>query len=251
MEGFPSEFSDILKDHIWSGRRTVTPIAGSKDRLRWFPTALRSVYAARSLELLEHHMSPFLRPVSSPISPHTITGMKENFAEALPKTMRNSSISLNSSRSFAFTEARKIGLIDLLRSSSLREFASVVSGFPLEDDPGLQLIRYRRGDYVGPHNDHHPEDSNLSQGYVDLQITLTNTDVLRQCFLYECDGYLNKSVEVSLASGVSISLLPFWHQVTPLEVKAGSEDKAHRWLLLVSFEIAKDRMRERCSGLYV
>jgi hypothetical protein len=176
--------------------------------------------------------------------------MKENFAEALPKTMRNSSISLNSSRSSAFTKARKIGLINLLRSSTLREFAEVVSGFPLEDDPGLQLIRYRRGDYVGPHNDHHPEDSNLRKGYVDLQITLTSANVLRQCLLYECGGYLNKSLEVGLASGVSISLLPFWHQVTPLEIKSGSGDKAHRWLLLVSFEIAKNRMRERRAGLY-
>ena len=105
----------------------------------------------------------------------------------------------------------------------------------------MQLIRYAAGDYVGPHNDHHPENANLRNGYVDLQITLTNEHVARQYLLYESGGFFNKLRKVGVASGVSVSMLPFWHQVTPLEAKPGHEDAAGRWLLLASFDIEKKR----------
>ena len=64
---------------------------------------------------------------------------------------------------------------------------------------------------------------------------LTNDDVERQYLLYERDGFFNQCVNVGIPSGVSVSFLPFWHQVTPLIPKAGREATARRWLLLVSF----------------
>jgi hypothetical protein len=240
MLGFPNELSAALKPAIWSGRTTVPPIASGKhNRLRWFPLALRQAQVKEGLEQLERTLSPFLRPVRGPVNPTTITGMKRNFSEALPKTLRNWSVSLNGSHTPAYDAAYKIGLIDLLKSASLREFATCVSGFQLTGQPGMQVIRYQQGDYVGPHNDHHPEEAHLRDGYVDLQITLTNSGVARQYLLYESGGYFNNLCNVGVESGLSVSMLPFWHQVTPLEVKAGREQDGHRWLLLASFEIAQ------------
>jgi hypothetical protein len=242
MKRFPPEFSDLVKAKTWSERGNVTPIASDRDRLRWFPLALKRKMAVDGFALLERTMAPHLKPAKCAIDPKSITGMKWNYSEALPKTMRNSSASLNGARSAATATAREIGLMDVLSSASLKEFATSVSGFALSADPALQIIRYEAGDYVGPHNDHHPEDENLRDGYVDLQITLTGDGVARQYLLYEGDGYFNRSCNVGIASGVAVSMLPFWHQVTPLEVKPGRKD-AHRWLLLVSFEIERGKRR--------
>ena len=244
MERFPNEFSEFIKRQVWASRAKLTPIVAGEGRLRWHPTAIRPADAAHGLDLLERTMAPFLRPVRSPLDPVTISGMKKNYSETLPKTLLNSSIDLNASRSAGFAEARRIGLIGLLRSPSLREFAAAVTGLRLKDDPGMQVIRYSQGDFVGPHNDHHPEEPHFRDGYVDLQITLCSKGVARQYLVYECGGYFNKMCNVGVASGVSVSILPFWHQVTPLEVKPGRELDAHRWLLLASFEIAPGAVRE-------
>ena len=187
------------------------------------------------LELLETQISPFLREAARPVDPKTITGMTKNYSESLHKSLRNSTVLLNNPRTAAFKSARECGLTGFLSSTSLQEFAERVSGFPLERSPGMQVICYRPGDYVGPHNDHHPEESHLRDGYVDLQITLTNDDVERQYLVYESRGFFNRNVNIGIPSGVSVSLLPFWHQVTPLIAKPGREATARRWLLLVSF----------------
>ena len=237
MKRFPHEFSRLVKAKVWNGRRTVRPIVRDKDRFRWFPFAVPPENVTGGIRLLERYMAPHLRPVRGPIDPVSITGMRKNYSEVLPKTLRNSAVSLNGVRSAAVSAAREIGLMDLLKSESLREFAATVSGFRINADPALQLIRYMAGDYIGPHNDHHPEYPNLRDGYVDLQITLANDGVARQYFFHERGGFLNRSYNVGIASGVSISILPFWHQVTPLEVRRGRAADAQRWLLLVSFEI--------------
>lgn len=184
---------------------------------------------------LEKRFAPLLRQVASPVDPETISGMTANYTEALPKSLRNSTVMLNNPRSAAHRAARECGLAEFLRSPSLQAFAERVSGFALERSPGMQVICYKPGDYVGPHNDHHPEEAHLRDGYVDVQVTLTNDDVDRQYLLYESSGFFNRSVNVGIASGVSVSLLPFWHQVTPLLAKPGREATARRWLLLVSF----------------
>jgi hypothetical protein len=244
MEKFPSEFSQLTRPSLWACRGTITPIIATESRVRWFPLALRPAQAASALTIIERRMAQFLRPVHPPLNPSTIAGMKENYAETLPKTLRNSTIDLNSTRSAAYAEARRIGLIDLLGSASLSEFAALVTGLKLKPDPAMQLIRYRHGDFVGPHNDHHPEEPNLRDGYVDLQITLCSSGVERQYLLHESGGYFNKLCNVGLASGIAVSLLPVWHQVTPLETKPGRERDAHRWLLLASFEIAPGAIRK-------
>jgi hypothetical protein len=237
MRTFPSEFSSLLKPKVWSQREAVTPIAGDRDRLRWFPLALRPAEVSDGLALLERVMTPHLRRVLAPVDPALIANQKENYTEALPKTIRNASVGLNTKRSAAYASAERIGLVRMLTSASLHQFASAVTGYTLHPEPSLQIIRYEAGDYVGPHNDHHPENEEIRRGYVDLQITLSDPGVARQYLLYEAgDGYFNHTQNIGIQSGVSVSMLPFWHQVTPLEVKPGHPG-AHRWLLLVSFDI--------------
>ena len=180
-----------------------------------------------------------------------ISAMKKNYSEALEKTLRNSSFSLNEERSKASAAANEIGLREMMLSPSLHAFAQRVSGYELEDDPALQVIRYSSGDYVGPHNDHHPEEPTLRNGYVDLQITLSNDAVARQYLLYEAgDGYFNSMNNIGIASAVSVSKLPFWHQVTPLEAKPGREKAAVRWLLLASFLITQSSFAKKRGRRY-
>lgn len=243
ITSFPHEFSSLLKSAVWSARSSGTPIAGHRDRLRWFPLALRPAEAVAGLALLERAMTPHLRRVDAPVDPALIKRLKKNYTEALPKTIRNSSASLNTKGSLTWEAARRIGLVQMLTSKSLQQFAAAVTGFTLLEGPSLQIIRYSAGDYVGPHNDHHPENENIRDGYVDLQITLTDPGVARQNLLYEAgDGYFNHLRNVGIQSGVSVSMLPFWHQVTPLEAKP-AHPEAHRWLLLVSFDIDHKAMK--------
>jgi hypothetical protein len=231
MTAFPSEFSAALQ----SVRTSLPPIRGHGDPVRWFPKSIRPDVRVTALASLESELAPLLRPARRPVDPTLISGMTCNYSEALPKSLHNATVMLNDARSKAAKAARAIGLTQFLTSTSLQQFAETISGYQLLPKPGLQVIRYQPGDYVGPHNDHHPEEDHLRHGYVDLQITLSNDDVARQYLLYEKDGYFNQSVNVGIPSGISVSHLPFWHQVTPLEARPGREATACRWLLLVSF----------------
>jgi len=243
MGRFPVDLRDALRPNAYP-RRTAG-LLERRELLAWFPDVIRPTAVSAYLTLLERHMTPFLEPFDHPIPKEALTGMRRNFTEKLPKTFKNHSVILNSPRSRATLRGRSIGLVPMLTSSSLRELAEQVSGHRLKRGPGLQVIRYQTGDYVGPHNDHHPEEAHLREGYVDLQITLCNRAVRSQHLVYERDGFLNASVNVGIASGISISRLPFWHQVTPLESKPGRETEARRWLLLASFEIEKKRRIEK------
>ena len=180
-------------------------------------------------------MAPYLRPLRCSIPSVATRGMRTAYTEKLPKTARNSSIILNNGRSAGFAKAREIGLLAMLRSPSLRMFEETVSGFELEDAIGLQLIRYEAGDYVGPHNDHHPQEAHLHDGYVDVQITLTSSSVDRQYLVYEGRGWMNQVVNVGVRSGVSVSYLPFLASRNALVARPRHLTTAYRWLLLVSY----------------
>ncbi|MBM3786683.1 MAG: hypothetical protein FJW30_20170 [Acidobacteria bacterium] len=227
---FPNEFRDAVR----MPRELPKPIRGDTDRLRWFARTLRPEVRKAGLAALERTMTPYLRAVRTRVDPETIHGMTANYSETLPKSLHNNTVMLNNARTAAYRAAQSIGLVEFLTSGSLKEFAETVSGFSLEQGPGLQVICYKPGDYVGPHNDHHPEEAHLRDGYVDLQITLCNDHVERQYLLYERDGFFNQQVNIGIPSGVSVSMLPFWHQVTPM---VGKNENARRWLLLVSFVI--------------
>lgn len=160
-----------------------------------------------------------------------------SYNERLAKTLRNSTALLNG-RSAAARAAREANLLSLMRSASTRILAERLSGQRLGRIAGCQVIRYAPGDYVGPHHDAHPDASNLRRGYVDLHLSLATQGVMHQWLVYEKDGHLTEAVDMSPASAVTVSYLPFWHYVTPLVPRPGCASSAFRWLLLVSFELA-------------
>jgi hypothetical protein len=240
MNRFPSEFTDLLSDRARAGVRAFARKKSDirRDKLFWFPAVCERATATASVDLLERRIGRFLRPVRGPIPGSTITGMRRNYSELLPKTVRNSAVSLNTRGRDAYRVAERIGLLQMLRSDSLRELLEAICGFKLDDDPGCQVICYGPGDHVGPHNDHHPEAANLRAGYVDFQMTLSTDSVDHQWLVFERRGYLQEMIEVGVASGMSVSFLPFWHYTTPLTAKPGRSATARRWLLLASFTCA-------------
>lgn len=246
MEKFPAEFADFIKRPPASSTNHHR-LGADGDYVRWFPNLVKPALVKQAIRLLEKNMEPYMRTWNTPIPKELIPNLRQNFKETLPKTFRNDSVILNSSQTPAAVKAKKIGLLQMLGSESLRRFAEACSGYALDGDPGFQVSRYKAGDYVGPHNDHHPQDWNLRDGYIDLHITLTNPSVVSQYFIYEHQGVLNRTVNVSVPSGVTVSRLPYWHQVTPLVAKKGQEAEAQRWLLLVSFTIIQQHTNKKST----
>jgi hypothetical protein len=163
--------------------------------------------------------------------------MRENYSEKLPKTMRFKTTELRSTSSNAYRAASLLGIPELLRSEELRSLAERVTATSLVPNPGCQIICYESGDFVGPHNDHHPEELHLRHGYVDAHIMLPEPGVKSQMLVYEKQpGLLNASEEVGNHPAIAFYRLPFWHYVTPLIAKHGAR-RARRWLLLASYEM--------------
>ena len=238
MKKFPGEFSDFIqKAHI--KRSSPGSLGINGENVRWFPNIIDAGSSRAAIQLLHKELSPYLRPQHFPISPDLIKKLRRNFTETLPKTFRNETVSLNSTRSGASMVAKKIGLLQMLGSKSLHALAQEISGYELEARPGFQVSRYKPGNFIGPHNDHHPEDKHLRDGYIDFQVTLTSQAVANQYLIYENNGVLNNIVDMSIPSGLAIAHLPFWHQVTPLIAKKGRETEAERWLIMVSFNKAE------------
>jgi hypothetical protein len=193
---------------------------------------------AQLTAVLNRDIYPLTRRMTKPIPPEALTGMKRNYSEQLPKTMRVRTALISSNKGKSYIAAKQIGVIDLLRSDDLRRLAETATGHRLYPDPGVQIICYEAGDYSGPHNDHHPEEPHLRDGYIDVHIMLPEAGVKSQLLIYETgDGVLNRVEEVGSRAAIAIYKLPFWHYTTPLAV---SDPHGRRWLLLASFEIDRE-----------
>jgi hypothetical protein len=165
--------------------------------------------------------------------------MTENYSETLPKTVRLKACYLHAKRCVAYPQAEKIGLIAMMRSNSLLRFTEQTSGLNLEWS-SCQVICYEPGDYAGPHNDHHPADDNLREGYVDVHIMFSTAAVDHQWIVWESNGHLMNIRNINLEGGIAVYQLPFWHYTTPLVPKPSREKDARRWLLLTSYNILRD-----------
>ncbi|HWS72728.1 MAG TPA: hypothetical protein VN605_11465 [Thermoanaerobaculia bacterium] len=238
---FPHEFADLLNARgrkllarpprleVFTDRRR-TPIAVLDD-------LIDDRVARRCIGALDGAMYPLLRNMHTPIPREALTGMKRNYSEALKKTVRVKTATLNSRRSQALDAAATIGLAQMMRSESFRLFGEAIVGAPLRQDHwGRQVICYEAGDYSGPHNDHHPESDIARNGFVDLHVMFSNDAVSSQWLVYEERGFLSRSHEVATKSGIAVYRLPFWHYTTPLVPRRGREREARRWLLLGSFD---------------
>ncbi len=193
------------------------------------------------VQILEHELYPCLERSSVLLSQTIITSLRENYAERLPKTFRYKTAYFMRSNSKASIAAERLGISQLLKSEALLKYAELISGQTLESNPGTQIICYEHGDFSGPHTDHHPEQPELKNGYVDVHIMLSSDDVQSQYLVYEREqGLLNEAVGIAKGAAIAVYHLPFWHYTTPLQKKKG-RDNAKRWLLLASYTIAAAR----------
>jgi len=239
MRRFPAEFADVLTAQ---GRRILdgrSPLAGalSREGRRFLslPRVIDRRAAASCLALLERTFPGQLTRMETPIPPEALWGMTQNYAELLPKSARVWTAELASRRERAHALADEVGLVRFLRSESFRQFAQVLNGRVLRKRWGIQLLCYGAGDYAGPHNDHHPEDPEAEDGYLDVHLTFANSAVSRQLLVYERRGHLSEVTSVRTVGGMTAYRLPFWHYTTPLEARRGQQEQARRWVLLGTF----------------
>lgn len=243
MRRFPAEFADLLTsrgDALLAGRHARSgALAHPRTRFVALGGLVDPKRARAVALLLEKTLQPHLREMAQPIPPETIWEQRQNYAEQLPKTMRQRTTHLDNPRSAAFRVATDIGLIDCLRSESYRAFAAALAGRPLKKKYGLQAIAYAAGDYAGPHTDHHPEEPDAARGYLDMHLSFATTAVRDQYLIYAKTGHFTEMVEVTQTPGlVTAYRLPFWHYTTPLRAKPKQDAKARRWVLLGTFLFA-------------
>jgi len=241
MDRFQAEFADLLNRR---GRRLLADppqleslMVHRGTPILFFEDVIDAGVARECIRLLDETVYPRLRRMYTPIPTEALTGMKENYREELPKTVRVRTVTLNSGRSKALDAAREVGLTQMMTSPSLLRLAQSVTRSPLRSDKwGQQVICYEQGDYSGPHNDHHPQRAEARNGFIDLHIMFANEGVDQQLLVYEEQRYLSRAREVSRKPAIAIYRLPFWHYTTPLQARPGHERTARRWLLLGSFD---------------
>jgi hypothetical protein len=252
MKTFPSEFADLLTPkgrRILEGRDRDACGALLKPGQRFVALTgvLDAKKAAACRDLLESSLEKTLTPMEEPIPPESIWGMKENYEELLPKTVRVRTAMLESRRSRSWAVAERVGLVRLLRSDSFAAFAAAVSGRPLRRKWGIQLLCYGPGDYAGPHNDHHPEDAEAFDGYVDMHLTFATPAVAHQWLVYSKQGHFSQMASVNTLGGITVYRLPFWHYTTPLMARPDAEADARRWVLLGTFLDAPEQRRRNTA----
>lgn len=235
--GIPAEFEDLLSP---AGRRVlagVHPLCGAlaNPRTRFLARAdlLDRAKAERVRRILEQSLKDELELMERPIPPESISEMRHDYGELLPKTSRARTIYFESRRERGVKTAERIGLAGMMRSTSFRAFAEALAGRRLAANWGLQVLRYGAGDYAGPHNDHHPENKDARSGYIDLHVSLCSPGVAHQWLVYSRAGHFSEVVSVAQPATVTAYRLPFWHYTTPLVTKRGKD--AARWVLLGTF----------------
>jgi hypothetical protein len=237
----PPEFEDLLNA---AGRRVLAgthPLCGAlaNPRTRFLVRhdLVDRAKADRLRRTLEGSLEDKLEPIERPIPPESISKMREDYGELLPKTSRARTIYFESRREPGVKEAERIGLVRLMRSPSFRAFAEALAGRKLAAGWGLQALRYGPGDYAGPHNDHHPENKDARSGYIDLHVSLSAPTVAHQWLVYSRAGHFSEIVPLAGPATVTAYRLPFWHYTTPLVARRGRADAA-RWVLLGTFLFA-------------
>lgn len=248
MRTFPHEFSDMLTPEglsILKGKDKNSLFHNGQNYFAVFDGVVDRRKAEDAVRILDANLYEHLTVEQRRIPPESITGMKENYEERLNKTMHIKTAFFRRSSARSYRAAEKIGLLQMMESSSFTDFAEAVTGLKLHRSLTIQVSCYDHGDYVGPHNDHHPENDDVKDGFVDFHVMFTNSAVAHQYLVYEEKGHFSKIVDINIQGGVSIYKLPFWHYTTPLAGKCAQESTARRWLLLGSFAIIEGSMNGR------
>jgi len=237
MKTAPAEFADLLTPkgrRMLEGRAAGEPLTPGRPFLA-VSGAVDAKKASGLRDLIDRSLRGVLTRMEDPIPAWTIADMQENYGELLPKAVRVKTALLESRRARAYRIAEEIGLLRLLRSSSFKAFSEVLAGRPLQRGWGIQALCYSPGDYTGPHNDHHPEEADAKDGYLDVHLTLATPAVGSHFLVYAQDGHLSQMQDVNTVGGITAYRLPFWHYTTPLQAKHKRAAEARRWVLLGTF----------------
>lgn len=234
---FPTEFEALLSPagrRVLTGRHPACGVLGTgATRFVAERGLITAAWARDGAALLQRALGDCLFPMSDEIPAWTIGEMTENYGELLPKTVRVETALMASRKSRAWQRAGEIGLHAMLKSESFHAFAQSLSGFRLRKGWGTQVLRYSAGDYAGPHNDHHPEEPDARDGYVDLHLSFCTPGVDHQWLVYEQRNHFTGIQSVAKSGTVTCYRLPLWHYATPLVARRGKT--AHRWVLLGTF----------------
>lgn len=242
--GFRDSLEALLNKNICTGKG-FDPRLTARENLSLFRIPVSPRKLATLTDFMDRRLASRLRVLSAPISRDIIRNLKKNYSEELPKTMRIRTADLDAKSGKAKRAAASLGLIAALKSDELRRFGERVTGKKLEPDPACQVICYEPGDYSGPHTDHHPEQRELRDGYVDIHIMLSSPKVASQLLVYERQqGMLNEVAEIGKGMSIAVYQLPFWHYTTPMLARPGVDD-ARRWLLLASYFVDRKTTRAR------
>jgi hypothetical protein len=243
--GFRDSLQALLNKKL-RAENGFDPRLTARENLSLFRIPVSPRKLATLTDFMDRRLASRLRVLSSPISKDVIRNLKKNYSEELPKTMRIRTADLDAKSGKAKRVAASLGLIAALKSDELRGFGERVTAKKLLPDPACQLICYEPGDYSGPHTDHHPEQREYRDGYVDIHIMLSSPKVASQLLVYERrQGWLNEVEEIGKGMSIAVYQLPFWHYTTPMLARPGVDD-ARRWLLLASYVV--DRKKTPSPG---
>src|SRR5260370_32522447 len=216
----PMEFEDLLSA---SGKRVLAgthalcgTLANPRTRFLARDDLLDRRKAERVRSVLEASLVDTLELMERPIPPESISGMRHDYGERLPKTSRAQTIYFESRREPGMKAAERLGLLRLLRPASFRAFAEALGGRKLSSGAGLQVLRYGPGDYAGPHNDHHPESKDWRGGYIDPHLSRGSPGVAHQWLVYSRARHFSEIVSVAQPASVTAYPLPFWAYTPPL-----------------------------------
>jgi hypothetical protein len=221
----PSDFADLLSARgrrVLEGRE-LSGVLKTGTRFVCVDGLLDRARSRAVLAVLEEQVAPKLKRFETPIPPESIWGLKRNYEELLPKTVRTSTV------------LRAPPALKFLRSDSFRRFAEVISGRRVQSGWGTQVLAYGPGDYAGPHHDHHPEEPLARDGYTDVHLTFCTRGVASQLLVYAPYAHFSEQADVATLGGVTAYRLPFWHYTTPLLARRGTRVPARRWVLLGTF----------------
>jgi hypothetical protein len=242
---FRGSLEALLSKRLSPSSDDFDPALTAKEKLRLFRIPVSAAKLRPLTDHMDRQFASHLRVVSAPISKDIILKLKKNYSEALPKTMLLRTADLNGRSGEAKRAATKLGIMAALQSDDLRHFGERVTGRKLVPDPACQIICYEPGDYSGPHTDHHPEQREYRDGYVDLHIMMSSPSVASQLLVYEKrQGVLNAVEEIGRGMSIAVYQLPFWHYTTPMVSRPGLTN-ARRWLMLASYMIDQDAPARR------
>lgn len=240
---FRGSLEALLSKKLVAGNDDFEPALTAKQNLSLFRIAVSPAKLGSMTDFMNRRLASHLRVLSAPIPKDIIRNLKKNYSEELPKTMRIRTADLDARSGKAKRVAASLGIIAALKSDELRRFGERVTGKRLHPDPGCQVICYEPGDYSGPHTDHHPEQREYRDGYVDIHIMLSSPKVASQLLVYEKrQGILNAVEEIGRGMSIAVYQLPFWHYTTPMIARRGVDD-ARRWLLLASYMVDRRKAR--------